>query len=51
MKKDKEEIKFKIELEVIDVRNEERANKMMKVAEKRWKKLILNRIDGNMGEC
>jgi hypothetical protein len=51
MKKDNKEMKFQIELEVVDLRSENMAKRMIKTAEKRWKKLILNKIDGKMGEC
>ena len=43
--------KYKLELEVIELKEQERPIKMVKMARKNLKKLILHRIDGKIGEC
>lgn len=46
-----EDKKYKLEFELIELREEERPVRMVKIARKNLKKLILNRINGKIGEC
>ena len=54
MKKiNKEEMKFKIEMELFELKRQINPNprKTIKLAEKNFKKMLLNRLDGKTGEC
>lgn len=52
MKKNKiEDRKYKLEFEIIEVKEAERPKKMAKITRRNLKKLILNRINGKIGEC
>ncbi len=46
-----EEKKYKLELEVVELQEQFQPQRMAKIAKKSLKKMILNRIDGKMGEC
>jgi len=46
-----EDKKYKLEFELIELREEERPVRIAKIARKNLKKLILNRINGKIGEC
>jgi hypothetical protein len=46
-----EDKKYKLEFELIEIKEEERPVRMVKIARKNLKKLILNRINGKIGEC
>ena len=43
--------KYHLDFEIIDLREQERPVRMVKIARKNLKKLILNRINGKIGEC
>ena len=43
--------KYKLDFEIIEVKEEQRPIRMAKIARKNLKKLILNRINGKVGEC
>jgi hypothetical protein len=45
------EKKFKLELEVIELREQSQPQRMVQTAKKSLRKMILNKIDGKMGEC
>jgi hypothetical protein len=51
MKKNIEEKKYQIELEVIEVGKTSSPAKLMKQTRKNIKKLILNKLNGRSGEC
>jgi hypothetical protein len=42
---------YKLELEIIELRDEFQPQRMAKTAKKSLRKMILNKIDGKMGEC
>jgi hypothetical protein len=46
-----EEKKYKLELEVIELKDQLQPQRMVKTAKKSLRKMILNKIDGKMGEC
>jgi len=46
-----EEMKFKIELEVIEVGKQISSRKIIRSAEKNIKKMLFNRLKGQTGEC
>jgi hypothetical protein len=46
-----EEIKYKIELEVIEVGKQISSKRIIRSAERNIKKMLLNRIKGQTGEC
>ena len=46
-----EEKKYKLELEVVELKDQYQPERMVKLARKNLKKVILNKIDGNVGEC
>ncbi len=46
-----EDRKYHLDFEIIDLREQERPVRMVKIARKNLKKLILNRINGKIGEC
>lgn len=46
-----EDKKYKLEFELIEIKEEERPQRMAKLTRKNLKKLVLNRIDGKIGEC
>ncbi len=43
--------KYKLELEVIELKDQYQPERMVRIARKSFKKVILNKIDGNAGEC
>lgn len=43
--------KYKLEFEIIELKEEERPQRTVKIARKNLKKMILNRINGKIGEC
>jgi len=49
--KNAEDKKYKLEFEIIELKEQERPTKMAKITRKNLKKLILHRIDGKIGEC
>jgi len=51
MNKNTEDKKYKLELEIIEIKEQERPLKMVKIAKKNLKKLILHRINGKSGLC
>lgn len=51
MKKNIEEKKYQIELEVIEVGKTNSPAKLMRQTRKNMKKLILNKLNGRSGEC
>ena len=46
-----EDQKYHLDFEIIDVKEQERPVRMVKIARKNLKKLILHRINGKIGEC
>jgi len=46
-----EEIKYQIELEIVEVGKQVNSKKIIRSAEKNIKKMLLNRIKGQTGEC
>ncbi len=50
MKNDKDK-KYKLELEVVELPVQSQPQRMAKIAKKSLQKMILNKIDGKMGEC
>jgi len=46
-----EEIKFQIEMELVEIRDQNAPKKTIRLAQKNLKKMLLNRIDGKTGEC
>lgn len=51
MKKNNKEIKYQIELEVVEVGKVNNPAKMIKQTKKSLKKLIMNKLSGRCGEC
>ena len=51
MKKNIEEKKYQIELEVVEVVKVNNPAKMIRQTRKNIKKLILNKLNGRTGEC
>lgn len=49
--KDNKDKKYKLELEVVELQIQSQPQRMAKIAKKSLQKMILNRIDGKMGEC
>ena len=49
--KNKNTDKYYLELEVIETKEQERPQKMLKMTKKNLRKLILHRINGKVGEC
>ena len=49
--KNEKDQKYKLEFELIELREEERPVRMVKIARKNLKKVILHRINGKIGEC
>jgi len=47
----KEEIKFQIEMETLEINRQVGPRKTIKLAEKSLRKMLLNRINGKTGEC
>jgi hypothetical protein len=45
------EKKYKLELEVIELKDQFQPQTMARTAKKSLRKMILNKIDGKMGEC
>ena len=43
--------KYKLEFEIIEIKEQKRPERMVKIARKNLKKVILHRIDGKIGEC
>lgn len=43
--------KYHLDFEIIDLREQKRPEKMVRITRRNLKKLILNRIDGKIGEC
>jgi len=46
-----EEMKFQIEMDLIEIERQIGPKKTIKLAEKNLKKMLLNRIEGKTGEC
>jgi hypothetical protein len=46
-----EEIKFKIEMELIETIRQDNPRRAIKLAQKNLKKMFLNRLGGKTGEC
>ena len=46
-----EEKKYKLELEIVELSEQSQPQKMARMAKRSLKKLVLNKIDGKMGEC
>ncbi len=46
-----EDRKYHLDFEIIDLREQKRPEKMVKIARKNLKKVILHRINGKIGEC
>jgi hypothetical protein len=51
MKKNIEEKKYQIELEVVEVGKVNNSTKLFKQTRKNIKKLVLNKLNGRTGEC
>lgn len=51
MKKNLEEKKYQIELEVVEVERSNNSNKIIRLTKKNIKKLVLNKLNGRTGEC
>lgn len=45
------EDRYKLELEVVEMQDQYQPQRMAKIAKKSLRKMILNKIDGKMGEC
>jgi uncharacterized membrane protein YkoI len=48
---DLDDRKYHLDFEVIDLKEQKRPEKMVKIARKNLKKVILHRINGKIGEC
>lgn len=46
-----EEIKFKIEMELIETIRQDNPRRTIRLAQKNLKKMFLNRLGGKTGEC
>jgi len=46
-----EDRKYHLDFEIIDLREQKRPERLVKTARKNLKKVILNRINGKIGEC
>lgn len=51
MKNKNDDQKYKLDFELIEIKEELRPVRMVKMAKKNLKKVILHRIDGKIGEC
>ena len=49
--KNNQEIKFQIEMDIVEIDRQTGPRKTIKLAEKNLKKMLLNRIEGKTGEC
>jgi len=49
--KNNEEIKYQIELEIVEVGKQVSPKKIIRSAEKNIKKMLFNRLKGQTGEC
>ena len=49
--KNREEKKYQIELEVVDIKEQVQPKKMLKLARKNLKIMILNKLNGKTGMC
>ncbi|MDD4937472.1 MAG: hypothetical protein PHX34_00420 [Candidatus Shapirobacteria bacterium] len=47
----KEEIKFQIEMELVEIGKQNNPKRTIKLAQKNLKKMLFNRINGKTGEC
>jgi hypothetical protein len=43
--------KYKLELEVVELKEQYQPQRMVRIAKKSLKKMILSKIEGKMGEC
>ncbi len=51
MKKLDSKDKYKIELEIVERRDYNQPKRMDKMVQKNLKRIIINKLDGKMGEC